>query len=254
MVGSAICPAVGQSNRLAVTVVDSSGVPMPDLKADNFTVTDRSSHTVSAAVYKQSPVDVVLLIESSAFTNSQKSDIERIAILLVDQLGPKDHMAIFGYSDAPEVMQEFTSNKQDLVRSVPGLRFGSNVSMFDSAYQVLDTAFRESIGRKVLLIISSGSDGVNRTVKQELVEVAEKRQVSIFAISLSGRGSFLDELTKETAGALLSGREIRQAAKNLFTAFRGQYELTVEGAELQAPIRVEVKGVKEKTQVSHRKE
>src|ERR1022692_1786194 len=106
MVGSAICPAVGQSNRLAVTVVDSSGVPMPDLKADNFTVADRSAHTVSAAVYKQSAVDVVLLIESSAFTNSQKGDIERIAILLVDQLGPKDHMAIFGYSDAPEVMQE----------------------------------------------------------------------------------------------------------------------------------------------------
>jgi VWFA-related protein len=254
MVGLAVCSMAAQS-KLMVTVVDSSGAPVADLKADNFAVTDsKSSHPVSAAIYKQSPVDVVLLIEASAFTNSQKGDIERIAILLVDQLGAKDHMAIIGFSESPEVMQGFTSNKQDLVHSVPGLRFGNNVSMFDSAYQVLDTAFVEVTARKVLLIISSGSEGVNRSKALELVEVAERRQVSIFAISLSGRGNFLDELTKETAGALLSGRSVNQAAKNLFTAFHGQYELTVEGAELQAPIKVEVKGTKEKTQVSHRKE
>ena len=253
LLGGWVCPAVGQT-KLLVTVVDSSGVPVADLKADSFAVTDKSGHVVSAAAYKQSPVDVVLLIETSAFTNSQKNDIERIAILLVDQLGPKEHMAIIGYSESPEVMQEFTSNKQDLVQSVPGLRFGNNVSMFDSAYQVLDTAFQNSTARKVLLIISSGSEGVNHTKKNELVDLAERRQVSVFAISLSGRGNFLDELTKETAGALLSGRSVNQAAKNLFIAFRGQYELTVEGAELQAPIKVEVKGAKEKTQVSHRKE
>jgi len=254
VVGFLAGPVAGQS-KLSVTVVGGSGAPVADLKADNFTVSDsKSSHSVSAAVYKESPVDLVLLIEASAFTASQKNDIQRIAILMVDQLGPTDRMAIYGFAEAPEVMQEFTSNKTLLVRSVPGLQFGNNVSMADSAYQVLDKVFRESVTRKVLLIISSGQDGTNRTVKDELVEVAEKRQVSVFAISLSGRGTFLDELTKETAGALVSGRAINQAAKNLFTTFRGQYLLTVEGGELQAPIRVEVKGTKEKTQVSHRKE
>jgi VWFA-related protein len=255
-VGMLVCSAAAQS-KLTVTVVDQAGAPVADLKAPSFSVSDKTQRTISDAVYKQDPCDIVLMIEASAFTKSQKSDIERIAILLIDQVGPNDHMALVGFADTSELLQEFTSSKKSLVAAVSGLRFENNVSVFDAAYGALDSGFQNALGRKILVIITGGQEGVSSNKKQNLVELAERRQVSVFAISLQGRGGVLQDLTQETAGAMFSSRDLKpmdQVVKSISASFHGRYELTVEGLELVGNPRVEVKGAKDRWQITHRKE
>ncbi len=255
MVGLLVSCCAAQS-KLTVTVADSSFAPVTDLGAASFSVADKTTHPVSAAVYKPGPADVMVMVETSAFTNSQRSDIERMAILLFDQMSGKDRMALVGFADTVETMQEFTSNKQALVTAVKGLRFTSTVNLADSINQTLERGFGNPTARKVLVVVSSGQEGVGRGQKNELVEVAAKQQVAVYALSLSGKATLLEELTKETAGFILSGRDLRsfdQVAKNLFAAFHGGYELTVEGAELAGRVSVDVKG-KDRVRVSYRRE
>jgi hypothetical protein len=257
MVGLLATSAVAQQ-KLAVTVVDQLGAPVAGIKAESFSVsTDKGPRTVTDAVYREEPCTVILMAEASAFTKTQKSDIERLAILLISQLAPNEHMALYGYADGAELLQEFTTSKQALVSAVAGFRFENSVGMFDAVYPTLDAGFRGIPGCKILMLISGPHEGVNATKKQELVDLAERREVSVFAISLAGRSGLLPDVTLETGGALLSGRELKpfdQSTKNLFAAFRAHYELTVEGLELTGRVRVEVKGAKDKWQVTHRKE
>jgi VWFA-related protein len=198
-------------------------------------------------------------VEASAFTKSIRSDIERMAIFVISEMGPQERMAVFRFSDSAELMQDFTTNKQNLAGAAKGMNYENAVSLADATYSVLDTGFQYARGRKVLLVISGGQEGVNSARHQQLVEMAERRQVSIFGISLAGRGGgseFLEELTRETGGLFLYGKELKppdQAAKNLYNTFRGHYELTIGGSVLSGPLKVDVKG-KEKIQVTYRKE
>ncbi len=246
-------------NKLLVTVADQYGAPLPDLKADSFTLMEKMERNITSATYKKDIPNVVLMIEGSAYTASIRNDIERMAIVLISEMGSKEQMALISFADSAELMQEFTSSKQALVGAVKGMRYGNTVSLADAAYTALDTGFQYAAGRKVLMIISGGQEGVNSVKRQELVEMAERRQVSISGISLAGRGGgggFLEELTRQTGGVFLYGKELKpidQAARNLYNTFRGHYELTVGGMELTGPLKVDVKG-KEKLQVTYRRE
>jgi hypothetical protein len=246
----------GAQTKLIVNVTDAYGAPLTDLSAANFSVMEKTPKTVIKAEYKRDAVDVLLMVEASAFTNSYREDIERVAGFLITELGPKEQMAVLAYSDSAELLQDFTSSKQSLSRAIKGLRFGNNASLYDSLFAALDTGFQNAVARKILIVISGPESGPARVKRPELVDLAERRGVSIIGISLAGR-SPVDDLTKETAGIQLSGRELKpvdQAAKNVFAAARGHYELTVDGSELAGRLKVDVKPGKEKMQVTYRRD
>jgi VWFA-related protein len=252
-------PPSADDSKVFVTAADQFGAPLPDLKVGSFTLMAQIEHPVTSATYKKDVPDVVLMLEGSAFTKSLRSDIERAAILVISEMGLQERMAVYRFADTAELMQDFTTNKQTLVNAVKGMPYENAVSVADAAYSVLDTAFQYATGRKVLLIVTGGEQGINSAKRQDLVDMAERRQVSIFAVSLAGRGGgggLLDDLAHETAGVFLYGKELKpldQAAKNLYNTFRGHYELTVGGSVLAGPLKVDVKG-KEKLQVTYRRE
>ena len=252
-------PDSGDDTKLFVTAADQYGAPLPELKTGSFTLMEQTEHPVTSATYQKDVPDVVLLMEASAFTKSIRSDIERLAIFVISEMGAQERMAIYRFADTAELMQDFTSNKNALGGAAKGMSYESAVSLADATYSVLDTGFQYARGRKVLLVISGGQEGVNSARRQQLVEMAERRQISIFGISLAGRGGgggFLEELSRETAGVFLYGKELKppdQAARNLYNTFRGHYELTVGGSVLSGPLKVDVKG-KEKMQVTYRRE
>src|SRR5712692_8360986 len=67
-------------SRLSVTVVDAMGAPLTDLTAGSFQVLlDRSPRTVQKAEYQKDLVDVVLLVDTSAYALRGREQIERMA-------------------------------------------------------------------------------------------------------------------------------------------------------------------------------
>lgn|GEM_PF-6510933 len=245
--------------KLSVTVADAAGAPITNLNASSFAVIADADRPVTSAVYKKDSPDIVLLIEGSAFTKSMRSEIERMAIFLIAEMGPQERMAVYRYAERTELLQEFTSDKQALVGAVKGNVYENAVSIADATYATLDTAFQSARARRVLVVLSGGAEGVNNAKSVELVEAAERRHVSIFGISLAGRGAgggFLDDLTRETCGIFLSGRQLNPpevAARNLFHTIRGHYELTVSAVSVAGPLKVEIK-TKDKVLVGFRRE
>jgi VWFA-related protein len=251
-----LCATVaGAQTRLAVTVVDKFGAPIPDLKAEDFTVQDnRGPRAVLSAAWKEQPVDVVLLVDTSAYAGQGRREIERATLMFIQQLGEKEQMAVVSFATSADLMQDLTGSRQLLGRSLAGFRYGNDSLPLDGAWAALDSAFEHAVARRILVIVATGAEGAGKVKRSEVIDLAIRRNVSIFAVSVSGGTDSLDDLARETAGAYIGGREVRQidtVAKNLFAAMRGRYELSVEGEGFAGKLRVEARA-KEKVQVTHR--
>lgn len=242
--------------RLVVTVSNQFGFPIKDLKAEDFIVThEKAARPVQSARYvTDALVDTVLLLDTSEVGARVKGEIEHVAALFIERLGEKEQMAIVGYASSADLAQDFTSSKTLLKRAVGSLKYGNRPALLDSVYAVVDGAFERAAGRRVLVVIGSGLDWRSRVDRREVIRLAGRNAVSVFAISFAGDGD-LEKITEETAGDFYGGRElrqIRQVAENLTAAFRGHYELALPGAALNAgKVKVEVRRT-DKLRVSFR--
>lgn len=257
LLGLLVFPGYGQS-RLLVTVVDAMGAPVPDLPADNFQVlVDKAPRQVQKVEYQKALLNVALLVETSAYAGMGRAEqIARMAGFLIQQLGEKEQMSVISFATNADVLQDFTSSKPLLMRSLAGVKNGNDASVMDAIFATVDGAFQGTVGRNVVMVISTGSEGFNKVKRTEIVELAERRKVSIFGISLNGNKDPLERLADETGGAFYGGREMRQPdalARNLLNSFRGHYVLTVTGS-LDGNIKVEVIPAKEKLQITQRRE
>lgn len=240
---------------LVVAVANQFGFPVTDLKAEDFAVTqDKTVRSVQSARYVADPlVDLVLLLDTSEAGVRVRREIEHVAALFIDRLREKEQMAVVGYATSADLVQDFTSSKTLLKRAVAGLKYGNRPLLLDSIYAAVDGAFQSAAGRRVVVVIGTGLSARGKVTRKEVIDLARRNRVSVFAISFAADGD-LDRITEETAGDFYHGRELRQiqqVVENLAAAFRGHYELMVPGLVEGGKLKVELRRG-EKMRVAYR--
>src|SRR5438552_3663218 len=125
------------ANRLSVTVVDAkSGKPLTDLKADDFTVfEDKLVRKVESAEFKNEPVDIMFLLDTSLVG----ATVRPLAEELIEQLKPKEQMAIVSFHSSADLIQDFTSSRELLSRAVNAVTYGNSPRVLDGIYAAVDT-------------------------------------------------------------------------------------------------------------------
>lgn len=242
--------------KLIVHVRNQFGFPIKDLKAEDFVVTeDKAPRPVTQAAWVSDDLaDIVLMLDTSDIAGQVRGEIANAASLFVQQLGQKQQMAVISYAGSADLVQDFTDNKTLLLRSVVRLKYGNSPLLLDSIYAAIDGGFEHAAGRKILVVIGTGLGGRDKVTRKEVLQLAQQRGVSIYAIEFA-RGFDLEKLAEQTAGDYYQGRQLKQIAQvveNVASTFRGHYELTVPGAALDpAKLKVEVKR-DEKPRVSYR--
>ena len=249
--------ALVAETKLLVTVVDAkTGEVVSDLKAADFALEDRGApREVLSAEYASTAVDAVLLVDSSQVGPM----VQGIAPGLIDQLGPKEQMAVVAFHSTPDLIQDFTSSKELLHKAVDRLKFGNDPDVVGAIYASADTGFENALERHVILLVSPGLDAGGRVSIEATLKLARKNGVSVFLISPKGFSSWIDELAKRTGGAAFNLRELTKAVKDpksgiaprIFGAVRGHYTLTMAGnLALGEKLKIQVPGSKRKLEIS----
>ena len=253
--GRGICLGVGlglfagilwaQEASLIVTVFDErTGETLTGLGPEHFTVKDGDTPLQVASVSEpRGPVDVLLLVDTSLVGQAVRS----IAEALIEELGEGEAMAVVGYDEGAELLQDFTAEKRYLRSALNRVEYGGLPRVHDALFASVDGGFEASLNRKAVVLLSNGVIARSRVVDAEVLEVARAKRVSVYPVFIRAGGRALfRRFALRTGGASFAARRLklqpRNLARRVFEAVRNPYELAVTGVytlgdRLEATIR-----------------
>lgn len=232
LLGTVALTLPAQEAGLIVTVLDErTGEVQTNLRPEHFAVKDgETTLRVVSINAPRGPSDILLLVDTSMVGES----VRFVADAMIEELRTNESMAVVGYHDTAELLQDFTSEKTFLRKSLQRVEYGNVPRVHDALFASIDQGFAGSASRKAIVLISAGVVGASRTPEAEVVERARAKQVSIY--SVFGRGdarSLLRRFSLRTGGASFFARRLklepRQLARRVLQAVRHPYELTVSG-------------------------
>lgn len=173
--------------QVPVLVTTKDGQFIPGLKQDNFKVLeDGVPQTITNFTQKtDAPITAVLLVEFSSVNYWFALDAIRDSYYFADTLKPNDWLAVISYDMKPQILADFTQNKQEIYGALNQLQipgFSEN-NLFDALYDTLDRLDRIP-GRKYIILIASGLDTFSKiTYDKILKKIKNTPNIGIFAVS-----------------------------------------------------------------------
>jgi len=170
-----------------VMVTTKDGQFIPNLKKENFRVfEDGKQQTLSDFKIEEAPITAVLLVEFASTNYWLMSDTLDASYIFASMLKPQDYVAVISYDMKPDILVDFTQDKQALQNALNGLRIPgfAETNLFDAVYDTLDRLDRIE-GHKYLILISTGIDTFSKLRLDEVLKkVKTTKDVTIFTMSI----------------------------------------------------------------------
>ena len=144
---------------LPVVASDRGGRYVPDLKAEEFTVSeDGAEQKVSFFATVSEPFHVVLLIDTSASTTSEKMrQVQEAAVTFINNLQEGDRVKVVSFDDSVRDLCDFTGDRAALASAIRATRPGKGTRLYD-AFDLAYRSLRRVKGRKAIVMLTDGVD------------------------------------------------------------------------------------------------
>ena len=207
---------------IPASVVDGRGRAVTDLKVEDFELrVDGEVKPVSDLSRSETPVNVALLFDNSASLSAAREFEKQAAVRFFRAVvRPIDRAAVYSISTTPTLSQGLTNEVSRLVRTIE--RFGKPegaTALFDTVVQAAEY-LRPVPGRKVLVIVSDGTDtvsdatfedAINRALRAECqVYVVQTRQVEDPSLHDTFSEQRMYRITEQTGGAVYVPRTVEE--------------------------------------------
>lgn len=177
--------------QLDVAVLDNKGHFIPNIPKDNFRVLEDNvpQKLATFSANNEAPMTIALVIEFSNLYQQYWSQgwYETLTATygFVQTLKPDDFVAVVAYDIRPEILSDFTNNRQKTAEALQRLRIAgfSESNLFDA---LVDTEQRMANieGRKAILLIASGRDTFSKLTYDKARKAIQEAAVPIYALSL----------------------------------------------------------------------
>jgi Ca-activated chloride channel family protein len=240
-----------------VAVVDDKGRFIPNIPQANFRILeDNVPQKITGFSMGEAPMTIAMVIE---FSNRYQQYLSEpwyqtltAAYQFVSMLRPDDLVAIVAYDLRPEILTDFTSNRNEIAMALQRMRIPafSETNLFDAVTDVADR-MTEIEGRRAIVLISTGVDTLSKLNYGEARKRVQNAGVPIYAVSLMQTyrdllyqygyisdlqrteflmaDNILRTLAKESGGMSFFPRfygEFPQVFNTIQQALRSQYVLT----------------------------
>jgi len=178
-----------------VTVRDTKGQMVTNLDAKDFQITDNGApQRISHFDLGGDPISLVVLFETSSRIDPILPELRKTGILLTQTvLGPSGEAAIVGFNDGVDKLLEFTTNADEVEKTVAHLQTGtSGAKLYDAMAVGVEMlsgrpqATPDRPGRRrVLLVVSEANDAGSETKLGAVLRQAQLSNVTIYSVGLS---------------------------------------------------------------------
>jgi Ca-activated chloride channel homolog len=221
--------------RLPITVTEGkSNIFVTDLRQEDFEIYEDKVPQKIIAFAQQSnlPLDVAVLMDTSNSVKPKlKFEKDAAASFLETMLSSRRDRALLATFDSQvELHQDFTSRLDLLVNAVYKVKAQGETRMYDAIYQVCEEKMAASPGRRrAMVIITDGEDTVSERTLKDVIDIAQRTETVIFAISTKAGGLFgvqmgtvdrredkdLKRLAEDTGGRAFFTAEVIELEKSL---------------------------------------
>ena len=253
---------------------DKRGKFVRNLDQKDFAILDDHKPPQSIVNFRREtdlPIELGLLIDTSGSVRG-RFDFEQAAAagFLQNTIRPNfDKAFVVGFNGHSQVMQDFTDNATLLSAAVHRMHDGGGTALYDAIYRAchekLIKDHEDHPSRRAIVVVSDGEDNQSDLTEAQAIEMAQRAEVIIYAISTDDSGLILrgDKVLQRIADAT-GGRAFfpfkMKDIKNSFAAIedelRSQYIISYHPADFEADGRyrpIEITAFKKDLQVRARR-
>jgi Ca-activated chloride channel family protein len=173
--------------NVTATVSDSSGRFVPGLTRDDFIVyEDDVRQNISQFSAERVPVSLGIALDTSGSMAGEKIDAARGALdrFLLDLLDEHDEVFVYRFSDAPTLLQGWTTDKSSLSRVLGRVMPEGGTALYDAVSDAIPMATRGRNQKKALVIISDGNDTSSHIGMRDLKQQIRQSEVLVYAVGI----------------------------------------------------------------------
>ena len=167
-----------------VNVTDANGAIVGGLTRDDFAIAEDNRPQQIAVFERQSelPLNLSLAIDTSASTFKDRALEQQAAKKFVHALlRPEDQMSLYEFDTFVTQLADFTNSAVQIDHGLDRMRGSGGTALYDAIY-LASQRLGPKQGRKVLVIVSDGSDTVRGSSYAEALEQALRNEVMIYCI------------------------------------------------------------------------
>jgi Ca-activated chloride channel homolog len=239
--------------NVVFTVTDKRDHFVKDLTQNDFRVIDDNKPALSIQSFNRQtnlPLRVGLLIDASNSVRDRFKFEQEAAIEFLNQIiRPRfDKAFVIGFDTTPEVTQDFSDDAEALSKGVRMLRAGGGTAMYDAIYfacrdKLMQVDKGQIATRRAIILLSDGEDNQSRVSREEAVEMAQRAEVIIYAISTNTSGiklrgdKVLEHFAEETGGKAFFPfkiEDVSNAFSEISDELRSQYAISYKPADFVA--------------------
>ena len=264
---------VNEVNVLFIAT-DKHGKFVRDLTQNDFSILDDHKPPQAILNFKREtdlPLHLGLLIDVSGSVDS-RFDFEQEAATSFLQHTLRagfDKAFVEGFNTHTQMAQDFTDDYSRLYWAVHRLHNGGGTALYDAIYRACKEKFLKDRSdhpvRKAIIVVSDGEDNQSEVTKAQAIEMAQRAEVIIYAISTDDSGlvmrgdKVLEQLAEATGGRAFfpfKMKDITHSYAAIEDELRSQYVVSYKPADFDADGRyrsIEISSLKKDLQVRARK-
>jgi Ca-activated chloride channel homolog len=177
--------------NLNVSVTDARGRYVTDLGKNDFAVfEDGVRQELSIFNHEDIPISLVLMIDTSASMDEKLPTARAAAIRFVGTLRPQDNAQVMQFNDRTTILQDFVADHAALDSAIGRTEAAGPTALHNALYVALKELEKQktaALRRRAIVLLSDGEDTASLVSDDQVLDLARKTEINIYAISLRPR-------------------------------------------------------------------
>jgi Ca-activated chloride channel family protein len=160
-----------------------------DLARNDFAVyEDGVRQDVSLFVHEWLPISLTIMIDVSASMSAHLPVAQKAATGFLSTLQPGDKAAVMTFNSRIATLVDFTEDRAALEAAIARTEASGATALHNALYVALKDLARQKtpgqLRRRAIVLLSDGEDTASLVTDEQVVDLARKTEVGIYAISL----------------------------------------------------------------------
>ena len=178
--------------NLNVSVTDARGRYVTDLTKNDFAVfEDGVRQDLSIFSHEDIPISLALMIDTSASMDEKLPTARAAAIRFVGTLRPQDNAQVIQFNDRTTILQDFVADRPALENAISRTEASGPTALHNALYVALKGLDKQkttgALRRRAIVLLSDGEDTASLVSDDQVLDLARKTEINIYAISLRPR-------------------------------------------------------------------